>query len=177
MPNKDFDIVILTESKYAHPVNKPFINENAIQEDNHVKAALEKLDLRVQILAWDDHSFDWNTTKYILFRSTWDYFDRFDEFSTWLNKVSRQTLLLNSERIIRWNIDKHYLLDLEQKGVHIIPTVFIEKGSKASLLSLHLKNKWKQTILKPCVSGTARHTYKLDLNNLESYESIFQIGM
>ena len=174
MPSKDFDIIILTESKYAESFNNTGNNENVLQEDNYVKAALENLNLRVQILAWDDRSFDWNTTKYILFRSIWDYFDRIDEFSIWLNKVCSQTLLLNSERIIRWNIDKHYLLDLEQKGVHIIPTVFIEKGSKVSLLSLHLKNKWKHTILKPCISGTARHTYKLNMNNLELHESIFQ---
>jgi len=174
MPSKDFDIIILTESKYAESFNNTGNNENVLQEDNYVKAALENLNLRVQILAWDDRSFDWNTTKYILFRSIWDYFDRIDEFSIWLNKVCSQTLLLNSERIIRWNIDKHYLLDLEQKGVHIISTVFIEKGSNESLLSLHLKNKWKHTILKPCISGTARHTYKLNMNNLELHESIFQ---
>lgn len=174
MPDKDFDIVILTESKFADPINSAGNNENVLQEDNYVKEALEDLHLRVKKLAWDDSSFDWSTTKYILFRSTWDYFDRFDEFSNWLNKVSRQTLLLNSEKIIRWNIDKHYLLDLEQNGVHIIPTVFIEKGTQTSLLKLHLKNKWKDTILKPCISGTARHTYKLDVNNLETYESIFQ---
>ena len=29
-------------------------------------------------------------------------------------------------------------------------------------------------ILKPCISGGARHTYKLNLENLESHESVFR---
>jgi len=148
--------------------------QNVLDEDNLVKNALEKTGLRVDRLSWDDNNFDWSTTKYVIFRTTWDYFDRFNEFSKWLNKVSKQTRLLNSEKIIRWNIDKHYLLDLKQKGIHIIPTIYIEKNSQITLQDLHQKNNWKETILKPCISGGARHTYKLNMTNLKEHKNIFQ---
>ncbi len=172
--NKIIDVVILTDHRYVNPTKIDTYIQNVLDEDNYVKNALEKLELKVERLSWDDENFDWSTTKFILFRTTWDYFDRFEEFSIWLNKVSQVTQLLNSERIIRWNIDKHYLQDLRQKGTHIIPTAFIEKGGITSLKILHKENNWDETILKPCISGGARHTYKLNLNNLEEHENIFQ---
>ena len=71
-------------------------------------------------------------------------------------------------------MDKHYLNDLEKKGVHTIPTYFIEKGTLTTLKKIHKENNWGKTILKPCISGGSRHTYKLDHKNIEDHEIIFQ---
>ncbi len=172
--NKKLDIVILTDCRYSNPIEIDQYVQNILDEDNYVKLALENLGLKVGRLAWSDSNFDWETTKYILFRSTWDYFDRFDEFSRWLKLVSNKTKLLNSEKLIRWNIDKHYLYDLKQKSVNIIPTLFIEKNTKTTLEIIHKETDWNQTILKPCISGTARHTYRLNRDNLKSHETLFQ---
>ena len=136
--------------------------------------ALEELGLKTLRLAWDDMFFDWSTTKAILFRTTWDYFDRFDEFSEWLESLSKQTTLLNSEALIRWNIDKHYLLDLQEKGIPIAESHFIERGANVNLNQLHDILNWTETVLKPCISGAARHTYKLNLKNLEEHNTIFK---
>jgi glutathione synthase/RimK-type ligase-like ATP-grasp enzyme len=171
---KVYDVVILTDKRYINPDVTNNYTENVLLEDNLIKTAMVKKGLKVTRLSWDDPDFDWNTTKSILFRSTWDYFDRFKEFLAWLEKVSHKTLLINSEKIIRWNMDKHYLNDLEKKDIHTIPTLYIEKNSQTSLDQLHKKTSWKNTILKPCVSGAARHTYKLDYNDLEKNEAIFQ---
>ncbi len=171
---KPFDIIILTDNRYANPLKIDVYTQNVLDEDNYVKNALEEIGLVVGRLSWDDKNFDWCKTKYILFRTTWDYFDRFDEFSDWLDQVSQNTKLLNSEKIIRWNIDKHYLQDIKSKGTHIIPTVYIEKNSNSTLIALHKNNNWNHTILKPCTSGGARHTYKLNLTNLEEHENTFQ---
>ena len=83
------------------------------------------------------------------------------------------TTLFNSENLIRWNIDKHYLRDLNVKGINIAKTYFIEKGQKTSLKQLHDNLGWQETVLKPCISGAARHTYKLNNNNLSDYETLF----
>ncbi|WP_375239973.1 RimK family alpha-L-glutamate ligase, partial [Aurantibacter sp.] len=84
------------------------------------------------------------------------------------------TQLLNSEAIIRWNIDKHYLKDLQAKNVTIAETFFIEKGNSKTLAQLHQELDWKETVLKPCISGAARHTYKLNAQNLQQHEVIFK---
>ncbi|MCF6296215.1 MAG: hypothetical protein L3J25_11085 [Flavobacteriaceae bacterium] len=171
---KSIDIVILTERRYINNNTSDNYTNNVYKEDQFVQGALNKLGLKTLRLSWDDAFFDWSSTKYILFRSTWDYFNRFKEFSKWLSKVTKQTILLNSEEIIRWNIDKHYLLDLQKQGVHITKTHFIETGTNSTLKELHHSLGWKETVLKPCISGTARHTYKLNENNLEEYEAIFK---
>nr|WP_321222583.1 hypothetical protein [uncultured Psychroserpens sp.] len=169
-----YDVVILTDSRYLNDSKTNNYKHNVYYEDRLVYHALEQIGLKTLRLAWDDQFFDWSTTKAILFRSTWDYFDRFDEFSNWLESVSSETLLLNSEKLIRWNIDKHYLLDLQIKGIHIAKSHFIEKGSKVTLAQLHDILNWSETVLKPCVSGAARHTYKLSLETINDHEKIFQ---
>jgi len=171
---KKFDVVILTDPRYVNPSQINDYNRNVLLEDNLVLKALEKEGLNVIKLSWDDQTFDWSSTHYALFRSTWDYFDRFDEFSTWLNAASKQTKFINSESLIKWNIDKHYLQDLEKNGVHCAQTLFIEASSKKTLAQLHKETNWTETVLKPVVSGAARHTYKLNLKNLHSYKTIFK---
>jgi len=171
---KKFDVVLLTDPRYVNPkIINDYIS-NVLLEDKLVQKALEKFNLRVHRLSWDDPNFDWSSTHYALFRTTWDYFDRFDEFSVWLKNASQKTNLLNNESIIKWNIDKRYLKDLENHGVHCTPTVFIEKGSQKTLTQLHDQAYWKETVLKPVISGAARHTYKLNLQNLHLHESIFK---
>lgn len=170
---KDYDVVILTDNRYLKDSTDPY-KHNVYYEDRLVYHALEQVGLKTLRLAWDDMFFDWSTTRSILFRTTWDYFDRFDEFSNWLEQVSQQTILLNSEALIRWNIDKHYLQDLEQNNIHIAESHFIEKGAAVTLTQLHDILNWRETVLKPCISGAARHTYKLNSENLSEHESIFQ---
>ena len=168
------DVVVLTDSRYLEDSKTDPYKHNVFYEDELVVNALKNKGLQVVRLAWDDVKFNWSFTKYVLFRTTWDYFDRFDEFSKWLNIVSKQTKLLNSEALIRWNIDKHYLLDLKNNGVHIVDTQFIEKGDNITLKELHDTHNWKETVLKPCISGGARHTYKLNPDNINEHESVFK---
>lgn len=167
------DIAILTDKRYLKDSSIDQYKHNVFYEDFLVQDALNSLGLKTKRLAWDDANFDWSQTKSILFRTTWDYFDRFSEFSSWLKQVSKQTTLFNSEQIIRWNLDKHYLQDLEKNGIHIAQTYFIEHGSKTTLHKLHEQLNWKETVLKPCISGAARHTYKLNSSNISKYEDLF----
>jgi glutathione synthase/RimK-type ligase-like ATP-grasp enzyme len=170
---KNYDIVILTDKDHVQPKEITIYKQNVIDEDNYVKTALEKLNLKVGRFSWDDTTFDWASTKYVLFRSTWDYFNRYAEFSIWLNKISKQTTLLNSENTIRWNIDKHYLLDLQKKGIHICESYFIEASETKSLQELALNYQLTEFVLKPCISGGGRHTYKINQNNILENETIF----
>ena len=170
---KNTDIVILTGQRYVALEKPNAYEQNILLEDQLVCDALEKLGLKVCRKAWSDADFDWSSANYLLFRSTWDYFDHFPEFSKWLDATSKITKFINPEKIIRWNLDKHYLIDLEAKGVHCTPTIFIEKGDKRGLSEIHDQSGWETTVLKPCVSGTARHTYKLTIDTLDKHESIF----
>ncbi|MAU14536.1 MAG: hypothetical protein CMH46_03245 [Muricauda sp.] len=176
----EFDIVVLTDHRYVAPKkSSPYI-KNVLLEDQLVLEALQNQGLNVVRKSWDDHNFDWSTTKFALFRTTWDYFDRYSEFSKWLETTSEKIRFINPQKLIRWNIDKHYLQDLSNNGVTIAKTVFIEKGTTTTLanaISNSEANKGFNAdtyILKPCVSGAARHTYKIHKDEIEGHENIFQ---
>lgn len=168
-----FDVTLLTEARYTEPVPGNAYIENIFKEDNLLRDALEKRGLKVHRTRWDDPDMNWSDTRFALFRTTWDYFERFAEFSEWLDKTEHSTQFLNRLPLVRWNIDKHYLADLQNAGVPIPPTLFIPRGTQESLQSWADKTDWQEMILKPTIAGTARHTYRFDRSLIADMEGLF----
>ncbi len=169
-----YDVTLLTDSRYVNPYELTDYVKNVLHEDLLVKQALESRGLRVARTNWDNPDFNWNNTRYIIFRTTWDYFNRFAEFSEWLKRVSTQTKLINPLNTIHWSLDKHYLRDLEIKGIQIPQTIFIEPGEKRNLAEIAKNTGWQELVIKPAISGAARHTYRLNENNIKEHEAIFR---
>lgn len=169
------DIVVLTQKEYLDPKDiSPYI-ANILEEDRLLTEALAKVNIKTKRVAWDDPSFDWSTTKFVLIRAIWDYQDRFQEFSKWLSEVKTKTTLLNSANTVHWNIDKHYLKDLSRNGVHIAPTRFIEPLENITLKQLFDESGWQEAVLKPCISAGGRDTYRINANNINpEIENRFQ---
>ena len=168
-----YDVIILTESQYINPTEDSLYIKNVLNEDQLLIDACNNIGLKTIKKAWDDDSFDWSTTKCIVFRTTWDYFHRFEEFSAWLKNVESKTQLINSAKLIHWNVDKNYLGELSAKGVAIAPTLFVKAGERSTLQDLYNEFGYSEVILKPCISGAARHTYKINASNVNEFESVF----
>lgn len=168
------DIVILTCEKYLNPIAETEYVQNVLFEDALVKEGLEKEGLNVKRVAWSDPEFDWTCTKYALFRTTWDYFEQSEAFISWLQKTSTKTTFINSYNLAKWSLDKHYLQDLESKGVRIVPTLFLEKGDMRTLQEIINANNLEECVLKPAISAAARETYKIGTSNISNYEEIFK---
>jgi glutathione synthase/RimK-type ligase-like ATP-grasp enzyme len=170
---QSYDVVLLTDSRFVDPVLPNWYAQQILDDDALLILALEKHGMRVTRVDWADVHFDWECTRSAVFRTTWDYFHRFHDFSVWLDKVSAKTHLINGPSLIRWNWDKHYLQDLESKGIRIPETIFIERGDKVTLAELHLATGWDDTILKPAISGGGRHTYRLNQATMTLHEQVF----
>lgn len=170
----EYDIVILTEERYLKPKVKDWYINQVLLEDSILQNALEKYDLKVCRKNWADKQFDFSRCRYAIFRTTWDYFDRFNEFFSWIEETKKQTTFINSVDIINWNIDKHYLKELGDKKINIASTEYIERNTEISLIELLSKNNFKKAIIKPAISGAARDTYLIDKNNYKKYEERFQ---
>ncbi len=167
------DIALLTDARYVQRQPDDEYVSNIFLEDDLLSSALHQQGLSALRVSWDDPHFDWSSVKLILFRTPWDYFFRFAEFSKWLDKVTSLTRLVNPPELINWNIDKRYLRDLQQKGVRIPPTLFIDKGEKQSLPELFHQQQWREGIIKPAVGGAARHTYRFDTSDLNQVADLF----
>jgi glutathione synthase/RimK-type ligase-like ATP-grasp enzyme len=167
------DVVILTDERFIQPKKTDEFTTNTMFEDQLVTTELIKLGLAVKKVAWSDITFDWKSTKYVLFRTPWDYHERFDEFSDWLIRVAFETKLINSYDLISWNLDKHYLNDLKRSGLNIVETYFIEPLDSRSLSSIHQELGWGKIVLKPTISASAKDTHALTPDMLASYKEIY----
>lgn len=170
---KTIDIVLLTEARYLTPVAGDSYIENIFEEDRLLADALQQHGLGSVRVSWDDKDFDWSMAKMVLFRTPWDYFYRYDEFTAWLQKTASVTMLINSPELVAWNIDKRYLRSLAEAGIPIPPTLFIDKGDKRTLHELFKTTGWNEGIIKPVVGGAARHTYRFDLHTTHTVEDIY----
>jgi glutathione synthase/RimK-type ligase-like ATP-grasp enzyme len=113
----------------------------------------------------------------VLIRSTWDYSDNCatkDRFLVWLKRLTLESnaILLNPLDVVRWNSDKRYMLYLESKGVAIVPTKIVERGSVLPDV-FQLQKEWNHSdaiIVKPVVGASARGLSKHILTNDDKLE-------
>ncbi|WP_321489600.1 hypothetical protein [uncultured Hyphomonas sp.] len=109
----------------------PNRREDAFEHDymmDALRPAFAERGLAIEDVAWDDPHADWSSFGAAMIGTTWDYWDRQKEFLTSLARIESQTLLYNPVDLIRWNIHKTYLRDLEAKGARIIPTVWLDEA-------------------------------------------------
>lgn len=170
------DVALLTERRYEAAVaaEGDWYLGNILEDDRLLQEALGGLGLTSVRLDWARPGIDWSRFRTTVFRTTWDYFERFAEFSAWLDRAAGQTRLLNSRATVEWNWDKHYLADLEKAGIPVVPCRFVERGSAETLAGLLAETGWEEAVIKPCVSGSARHTYRIAAANLAQIEPVVQ---
>ncbi len=100
---------------------------------------------------------------YVL-RTTWDYWDRLDDFVVFIDKMSDG--LLNSRKTVLNNLNKAYLTKLESAGVPIVPTIIVEKDSggetAAAAIDQAKANDWSPLIIKPTVAAAAAGLEKFE---------------
>ena len=112
-------------------------------------AALAAAGVRTDVLDWDDPGVDWAGYDRAVLRSAWDYPERLPEFLEWLAVVDAATELRNPAPTVRWNLDKHYLAELADAGVPVIPTAYAEPGDRAELPA-------GEFVVKPAVGAGSR---------------------
>ncbi len=132
-------------------------------DDQLLLAALRRMGLRVRSSVWSDERVDWGASTLSVIRSTWDYFHRIAEFRAWLDRVETQTELVNTPQTVRWNMDKHYLSDLGDRGIRVVPSRFIDRGSSPDLAGVALELDARDIVIKPTISGSAFGAKRFDL--------------
>ncbi|WP_250445856.1 hypothetical protein [Actinotalea sp. C106] len=118
---------------------------------------------------WDDASIDWASYDLVVIRSTWDYAQRREEFLDWVARVEAVTRLANPISVVRWNTDKHYLRELEQAGVGVVPTMWLEPERNLTSRALHTRFPADgDFVIKPAVSAGSRDTGRYTAINANS---------
>lgn len=105
---------------------------------------------------WDDAQVTWGDFDLAVLRSTWDYVPRYEEFLRWLDAAEQHVPVLNPSAVVRWNTDKHYLADLAEQGLPVVPTEFFEAGGPPPRLSADVG----EVVVKPVISAGSRDTMR-----------------
>jgi glutathione synthase/RimK-type ligase-like ATP-grasp enzyme len=156
------DLALLTCRPLLRPDPADWYVTQVHREDSLVREALEARGLSVERVDWADPDFDFGSVRAALVRTTWDYFERYGEFSAWLERARTRTQLFNPADTLQWNADKHYLVDLERAGIAVVESLVFEKGSALDLPRLLAERGWREAVIKPAISGGARLTFLVD---------------
>ncbi|HYV51635.1 MAG TPA: hypothetical protein VE910_07005 [Dongiaceae bacterium] len=130
-------------------------------------AALERRGISARYAAWDDPKERWSADLIVL-RSTWNYYLDPAGFLDWAERAGRAAPLLNPLDVIFWNHDKRYLLELERRGVPIVPTCRIQHGERVSLDALIRTTGWEaDLVIKPAISAASYRTRRFGPKAIE----------
>jgi glutathione synthase/RimK-type ligase-like ATP-grasp enzyme len=135
---------------------------------------LKKKNLDISFEIWTDPNVDWTRYDLAILKSPWDYFDKIDQFYEWLEKLEQlKVRLLNPIETVKWNSDKHYLREIADFGLPVIPTLYLEKDSKPEIGKYFNSLQSDTLIIKPCISGGSKNTLKISRLNYQ--DSIAEI--
>jgi glutathione synthase/RimK-type ligase-like ATP-grasp enzyme len=129
-------------------------------EDELLVNWLKQKDVHCTLAYWDDPNVNWQQFDLVMLKSPWDYFNRPFEFSAWLDKLDNERVrVMNPLNIVRWNMDKIYLRELENARIPVIPTVWLDKGSVCDIHYLFSYFKSEKIVVKPRISGGSYNTF------------------
>src|SRR6516164_1277068 len=121
-------------------------------------AAFDAVGASAEIVDWDDGEVDWARFDLVLLRSAWDYTERLPQFLAWVERTAARTLLINPVPVVRWNSDKHYLLELARAQLPVVPTCIAEARSSARpvLEEFLAQHAGAELVVKPAVGAGSR---------------------
>jgi len=125
-------------------------------ENGLVVAELAALGVGAEVHPWDE-PLDWAAFGLAVVRTTWDYWDRHQEFIAWAQRVGKLTTLRNPAELLVWNSHKGYLVGLEASAVPVVPTRLVRRGASGAEQARALTAFGDgEVVVKPAVSAGAR---------------------
>lgn len=132
-----------------------------VTDDDRAAAPLAERGWDVEHVAWRSDA-DWDRYDAVVVRTTWDYQASPAHFLEVLERIdASRARLANDLEVMRWNMDKRYLRDLEGNGVAIPRSLWLPKLSDDDMPRLFTELDTDEIIIKPVVSANADHTYRV----------------
>ena len=116
--------------------------------------------IHVEAATWDVDR-DWRRYDAIVIRSTWNYHLYPAQFTDWIDRCAAAGCSIwNPAAVLRWNLDKRYLLQLAAAGLLVPDTIVVAKGSTVELRDVLRSRGWTDAVVKPVVSASAFQTFR-----------------
>ena len=107
----------------------------------------------------------------ILPLAAWDYSLDAAKFLSFLSKLEKSgAKIINGAEIVRWNLSKKYLLELEALGLPAIPSTLLNGDENIE----ELRRICPGGVIKPLVGQSGNGVAKIDeISNLSEYKKYF----
>ena len=112
-------------------------------------------------IAWDDETADWSRFDAAIIGTAWDSWDKQDAFLSKLDDIAQQTRLFNPPELVKWNIHKSYLREMEARGARLIPTVWLEAPNPQAVSAAFDTLESDDIVLKRQVGAGADGQHRL----------------
>ena len=136
-------------------------------DDLPLIAELESWGAIVHTPAWTDE-VDWEEFDATVIRTTWDYHTSAQKYLDWACCVPR---LFNNIAVVKWNINKSYLRELEICGIPIAPTIWIPTSEHVNVAETLNKLQTDVGFIKPLVGACASDTMRFNSDELDQAQS------
>lgn len=129
---------------------------NVSESDGHVARALGARGVDVSAVPWNQPEARFDGFDMVIFRASWDYHHAPEAYLAWLARWEAGGVRFwNPPALIRWNLTKRYLLDLERAGVPVIPTVVLDHPAAIHLPAVLAERGWSKAVVKPLLGASA----------------------
>ena len=123
-------------------------------------------------VSWRKPDVDWSQFAVVVVRSTWDYQSDAPAFIKCLEQIEASSAQLeNPLALIKWNISKDYLRDMQQQGINIVPTLWFESFDLQQVLQGFAHFAVDTLVIKPLISANADYTYQLTTQSLSAMQA------
>lgn len=123
--------------------------------------------LKLDAYRWTDPAIDWGAFSAVLVNCAWDYQDDHERFLRKLDEISALGVpVFNPPEMVRWNIRKTYLRELEKRGVPVIPTLWPEAPTAPDIRDAMAAFGTGDVILKRQVGAGARSQVRFNKDNI-----------
>ncbi|MBW3535391.1 MAG: hypothetical protein KY453_09285 [Gemmatimonadetes bacterium] len=131
--------------------------DGPVVDDDLAYAPLQARGWEVEAVPWRSTEARWAAFDAVVIRSAWDFQDDPHGFVEALARIAASgARLANPLPMVRWNLRKTYLFDLDCWGVRTVPTVWRPGFLDGDLDHLYRDLNTQELVVKPVVGANGR---------------------
>ncbi|MEZ4705707.1 MAG: hypothetical protein R3A44_00795 [Caldilineaceae bacterium] len=140
------------------------------ESDQLIADALLALGHQVHAVRWQDNFQRFVDADLIILRAHWDYHYELPAFQQWLERLKTAALPVhNPPPLVRWNLAKRNLFELQEKGISIPATAVLEPGADPAVI--YAAQGWTQAVIKPLVGASGHLVERVNHDALATWKT------
>ncbi len=137
--------------------------EDFVCDDDLLYEPMAALGWQVHPVPWRTDKMNWRQFEAVVIRSTWDYNHAPDLFLQTLEEIKKQGVRLeNNLSLVKWNLRKTYLRELQFKGIAIVPTAWESQITPLAIRQSFDRWQIRELVIKPVVGANANDTFRIN---------------